>query len=346
MGTAIQRRVTRFPHVASEAKDKQRDHMGKKGRLRKPKHHRPGPSASESSVPPPVADPFRAEASAPETSSHEVVEAAPADADAPRTPPVTAEDLSVPPVADWDSAFFAESFDDLEPDPHAERRAIFAAAATRRAHLARYVVGAVAFSSVLCLVAMAKVALVGRGSDDGSAAAATVRGAVVDRMPSAPRTPDPVPPAPTAGTESAMAAPVDSAEGPPEPIRERAARQSESTPQVPDPSPPAADPSPATAAAASPQSSAPDPLASPGGAAEAAQEREACRVALERNRLADAVQAGERAVALDPADGEAWLVLGAAYQERGDASNARRCYRACLAEGRRGPRNECALMLH
>jgi Flp pilus assembly protein TadD len=51
-------------------------------------------------------------------------------------------------------------------------------------------------------------------------------------------------------------------------------------------------------------------------------------------------------VALDPTDGEAWLILGAAYQEKGDMKNARRSYKACLEQGKRGPKYECAAMPH
>jgi Flp pilus assembly protein TadD len=67
-------------------------------------------------------------------------------------------------------------------------------------------------------------------------------------------------------------------------------------------------------------------------------------VALERGRVAVAIAAGERSVALDPGDGEAWLILGAAYQQKGSTADARRCYRACV-EAERGPKGECAAML-
>ncbi len=68
-------------------------------------------------------------------------------------------------------------------------------------------------------------------------------------------------------------------------------------------------------------------------------------VALEARRLSEAVEAGERATVLDPADGEAWLILGAAYQEKGQLLDARRCYRTCVTQGRSDPRGECAAML-
>lgn len=67
--------------------------------------------------------------------------------------------------------------------------------------------------------------------------------------------------------------------------------------------------------------------------------------ALERGKLADAIEAGERSVAADPTDSEAWLILGASYQEKGKIAEAKRCYRACIEQGKRGPKGECAAML-
>ena len=83
---------------------------------------------------------------------------------------------------------------------------------------------------------------------------------------------------------------------------------------------------------------APDPKA-------AAQEKRDCRSFLERGALKKAVEAGERSVALDPTDGEAWLLLGAAYQTQGKAGEARRCFTACLKQGKRGSLGECRAML-
>ena len=87
----------------------------------------------------------------------------------------------------------------------------------------------------------------------------------------------------------------------------------------------------------------PTPAASP--AATGAQEKERSRSALERGRVAESIAAGERAVALDPADAEAWLILGAAYQQKGDAKSAARSFKACVDQGKRGPKGECAAML-
>jgi hypothetical protein len=77
----------------------------------------------------------------------------------------------------------------------------------------------------------------------------------------------------------------------------------------------------------------------------AAQERESARHALERGKLRDAVAAGERATALDPADAEAWLILGAAHQELGHGGAARTAFLSCVKSARRGPVRECGAML-
>lgn len=119
---------------------------------------------------------------------------------------------------------------------------------------------------------------------------------------------------------------------------------------------PAAQPNPlattVTAALATPSAAA--PAAAPSASAEAvtkpdpAAARDAKRKAqraLDSGKLALAIEAGERAVALDEADAESWLILGAAYQSRGNSAEARRCFSSCLRLGKRGPRGECAAML-
>jgi hypothetical protein len=75
------------------------------------------------------------------------------------------------------------------------------------------------------------------------------------------------------------------------------------------------------------------------------QEKQAAKAALERGANAVAIQAGERSVALDPSDGEAWLVLGGAYQAMGQNGQAKRCYTACTTQGKKGPLSDCKDML-
>jgi hypothetical protein len=77
----------------------------------------------------------------------------------------------------------------------------------------------------------------------------------------------------------------------------------------------------------------------------AAQEKRSCQSLLDQGAFAKAVEAGERSVALDPADGEAWLMLGAAYQSMGKSAEARRSFSSCVAEAKKGPVNECRAML-
>jgi hypothetical protein len=77
----------------------------------------------------------------------------------------------------------------------------------------------------------------------------------------------------------------------------------------------------------------------------AIEEKRTARIALEHGQTETAIESGERSVALDATDGEAWLLLGAAYQEKGRHSDARRCFTRCVREGRRGPLGECRAML-
>jgi len=93
-------------------------------------------------------------------------------------------------------------------------------------------------------------------------------------------------------------------------------------------------------AAAPPSASAPpDPAQQAGDALRDAQS------ALEKGRTAQAIEAGERAVALDPTDAEVWLVLGAGYDQRRAYAEARRCFATCARVATRGPRGECAALL-
>ncbi|MDF2695456.1 MAG: hypothetical protein K0S65_3839, partial [Labilithrix sp.] len=78
---------------------------------------------------------------------------------------------------------------------------------------------------------------------------------------------------------------------------------------------------------------------------DAKEEKSKARSLLEKRKIADAIEAGERSVKLDPSDGESWLILGAAYQEKGNMVEARRAYASCVKEAHTGPRNECAKML-
>jgi hypothetical protein len=105
---------------------------------------------------------------------------------------------------------------------------------------------------------------------------------------------------------------------------------------APDVAPPGQVPAPAVAAAVSPPSAT---------GKTAAQEKRDCQGFLDRGAFGKAAEAGERSVALDPTDGEAWLLLGAAYQSIGRGGDARRSFNACLKQGKKGPLGECRAML-
>jgi hypothetical protein len=75
------------------------------------------------------------------------------------------------------------------------------------------------------------------------------------------------------------------------------------------------------------------------------QEKISAKAALERGSNGAAIAAGERSIALDPSDGEAWLVLGGAYQAMGNNGQAKRCYKACVSQGKKGPISDCRDML-
>jgi hypothetical protein len=83
----------------------------------------------------------------------------------------------------------------------------------------------------------------------------------------------------------------------------------------------------------------------PGSNSEAIETKEAARRGLELGKVGLAISLGERSVALDPTDADGWLILGAAYMQRGDNKNARRCFSSCLEQATSGERRECAAML-
>ena len=129
-------------------------------------------------------------------------------------------------------------------------------------------------------------------------------------------------------------------------------------PEVPAATPVATDTSaaaPETAAAApeapsaaSPSTDSADDAPSESSKADIRSAREAKREALralEHIHLAAAIDAGERSVALDPTDADAWLILGAAYQRRGKYREARRCFTTCAHQAKRGDRFECSALL-
>ena len=269
------------------------------------------------------------------------------------------EDSSYPPV-DLDTDFFASaarahsdlSIDLEERDPRLALK-LTPGVAHRRKQLAKYVKIAVGLSSALCLAALVKVAVAGHAETQAPRKHAVAQPAspppAVEALAEAPAAaPAIANVAPPTGSAPAADPPVATAEAPAESPPAQQAPAQEPPAQQP-PAQQVAEQAAASATAASaakapgaaseqPSSAAPDPE-------QAQKAKSASRVALEHGRMGAAIEAGERAVALDPADGEAWLILGAAYQEKGNAKEARRCYKACVEQGKRGPRGECGAML-
>ena len=244
--------------------------------------------------------------------------------------PELAQDDSSVPAVDLDSAFFAESAPALphahevhEPEERDPRMALKMTpeAASRRAQFQKYVRFAVGAASALCLAALVKVA-VARNHEEPAVprAAAAMQVAPPPVAPKAAETALPV---------EAVPPPADPPVAEPAPAEEPATATATTT----EPATAQADPAADTAA---PE---PDPKA-------AAKAKHDSQLALERGKVADAIEAGEQSVSLDPSDAEAWLILGAAYQEKGDIKNARRSFRSCLDQGKRGPKWECAQMPH
>jgi len=222
------------------------------------------------------------------------------------------DDGSVPPMGDLDARFFemgSDPFGSTDPAPRRPLVRLQGAAVQRREHLVRLVAGAVVLSAVLCGAALMKRAV------------ATEMGP--EEHPGAPG---------RASAVAAAVAPVAPAVAPVAPIAPVASAAS-------------ALPAGAVPAGATPAALPPAPPAAESGPSSALEERGASRDALEHGRIALSIEAGERSVALDPTDAEAWLVLGAAYQERGQLGEARRCYKTCLVKATWGPRTECRQLL-
>jgi tetratricopeptide (TPR) repeat protein len=276
-------------------------------------------------------DPF-AQGSSPSSENVATV-AASAPSSAPPSPS-SLEAMSIPPVTEdiGDEPFFARDSvpvpaDELEDDDEAKERALRETPEVRArvARARRIVSGLVAAAAVLLVGGVGAKLLEGKGNaavPSTHAAAAPV--AVTEAKPAEPaqvEAPKPV----------EAAKPVEA----PKPVAE-APKPAEA---------PAAEPVKAEPAKAEPTAAAAPAASSDAPTKTALEEKKEAQRLLDRGKSKDAIAAGERSVALDPADGEAWLLLGAAYQEQGKMADARRCYQACIKEGKRGPKGECAAML-
>ena len=72
---------------------------------------------------------------------------------------------------------------------------------------------------------------------------------------------------------------------------------------------------------------------------------EFARLMLARNHTREAAELAERATAVDPTNGLAWVTLGAARQMRGDRQGARQAYQNCVKLGKGQYVSECRAML-
>jgi len=256
-------------------------------------------------------------------------------APAPVTPPDVV-DASDPTAARFFStpavAYDDEPLPIVEADPVVRRAPV---SPERRRYLGRVVGGAVAVSFAICVAAGVRVATVHAATGD-----APRRSEMAQAVP------------PAAEVVSPAQPPVVAAPPAPAEVVAAAAPSPDPTPALePGRAPePAAPESPPAVAAASP---APPPPGADGVAAadavpvelDPAAARDAKRSsqrALDRGDAKTSISEGERSVALDPTDAEAWLILGAAYQTKGTFSEARRCFSTCVHEAKRGPRGECA----
>ena len=193
----------------------------------------------------------------------------------------------------------------------------------RQRYLARYVAGAVAASTVICLAAFFRVA---SAAPDMSPHAARASLASTSLTTAA---------EPAQPVEPSIASPAEAPPAPPAPVVAAAS---------PAPVVGAIAPTPAAAAPATNAStSAPIADAPASDGPTARQSKDAAMHALEHGNWNAAIAAAERSVRLDPTDGEAWLILGGAYQERGSDRAARHAYASCAQSAKPGhARSECA----
>lgn len=301
----------------------------------------------------PAPEPIRTAAYAPYEQEAFDDDLASYSASAPETPMVhvtaltTPDEISIPPASDVgvelaDESFFEEGDrassmnvtgglaghgddpDDWGDDLGTQKAKLKASpeAIARRAKFTRVVMYAVAVATVVCVAGFVRSA----GRSNAPTVSAKTTNAVTAVEPPAEKAAQPaaIAPAPVA---PAHAVANDEPKAPEAKVAE---------PKVESPK---ADEPKAEAAKAD------EPKAAPVSDKTALEEKKISQRALERGKLVDAIEAGERSVALDPTDGEAWLILGASYQSKGNGKDARRCYSACVKEGKRGPLSECRAML-
>lgn len=276
------------------------------------------------------ADPFASSSPVSDAPSETPSQAA---LDAVSIPPAVTDDVS-------DEPFFSreagnDDDDDLEGDDELRRERALRQTPEVKERIARarrIVTGLVAAAALVTFAGLGSKAL--RATPSAQASTSNALAAEPAKPAVAPEPAKPVEAArPAEPAKVAIAEPAKA----PEPAAETKPAEAAK------PAEPAAEP-PKVAEAAKPAEAPAAPPVEPTGKTALEEKKEAQRL-LDRGKSKDAIAAGERSVALDPADGEAWLLLGAAYQEQGKMADARRCYQACIKEGKRGPKGECAAML-
>jgi hypothetical protein len=90
----------------------------------------------------------------------------------------------------------------------------------------------------------------------------------------------------------------------------------------------------------------PKPVVDAKPAIDAKSERRDATRALERGRIKDAVGHAKLATEADETDAEGWLLLGAALQADSNFKSAREAFVQCTKLAKRGPKSECAALLH
>lgn len=234
-----------------------------------------------------------------------------------------------------------------DPIPASALRKHMPEVAERRARFARYVRWAVAGGAVVCLAAAARTLLTAPPAASlGTAAAPSAPVAIAAALEGPSATVKAALAPSAASTRTNATEPSSTALGAAEaPSAQATPSGSAAPPSASAPSPAPGSSSATEVPTAGQAVKAVDGVARSGGRASAVHDKNLARRALEAGRVSDAIAAGERSVAADPTDGEAWLLLGAAYQEKGSAAQARRCYTSCLQLGKRGPLGECSAML-
>jgi Flp pilus assembly protein TadD len=274
-------------------------------------------------------------------------------------PRIDEDEESIPPVGDVDvEEFFAVGHSQSQPGPHAfaaanddheesvpdedQLRRQDPAVAQRRARFTRVVRSMVAVAAVLAAIGFVRGAMSKPASAETGITSATMAGAANNSLAQAPpaaeapkaaKAPEPAAP-PAAVAPAAVAAE-------PEPVKAEPAKAEPAAAPVAAAEPAKVEPAAAQPAAAEPSKAEP---AAPSDKT-AKEEKVEARKALERGKPQLAIEAGERSVALDPTDGEAWLLLGAAYMDRGKPVEARKAFASCVKQGKKGPMGECAAML-